>query len=85
VLEAMRRGIPVVTTPQVGAAEIVCKARGGFVVKGDAASLGEAINSLINDSTLSHSMGKLGQRYVLERHTWHHAASQIEALYEGLV
>ena len=85
VLEAMRRGIPVVTTPQVGAAEIVCNARGGLVVDGDPASLGEAINSLINNSVLSDSMGKRGQRYVLEHHTWSHAASQIEALYEGLM
>jgi glycosyltransferase involved in cell wall biosynthesis len=47
VLEAMRRGIPVVVTPEVGAAEIVANAEGGLVVSGDPEPLGHAIGPKI--------------------------------------
>src|SRR5262249_29381350 len=46
VLEAMRRGVPVIVTPEVGAAEIVRNAGGGLVVDGEAGPLGEAISRL---------------------------------------
>ena len=36
VLEAMRRRVPVVVTPEVGAAEIVRESAGGIVVQGNA-------------------------------------------------
>jgi glycosyltransferase involved in cell wall biosynthesis len=36
VLEAMRRRVPVVVTPEVGVADIVRESRGGLVVAGDA-------------------------------------------------
>ena len=36
VLEAMRRRVPVVVTPEVGAAEIVRQSGGGIVAQGDA-------------------------------------------------
>src|SRR5215813_14493634 len=43
VLEAMQRGVPVVVTPEVGAAEIVRESGGGIVVAGDPEPLGAAI------------------------------------------
>ena len=43
VLEAMRRRVPVVVTPEVGAAEIVRQSGAGIVAQGDAETLGAAI------------------------------------------
>jgi glycosyltransferase involved in cell wall biosynthesis len=84
VLEAMQRGVPVVVTPEVGAAEIVRQAGGGMVVQGDPEPLGEAINRLINDPALARSLGEAGRRYVLEHCAWPRIAAQMEALYERL-
>ena len=85
VLEAMRRGLPVVVTHEVGAAEIVEEANGGIVVSGDANQLSEAISRLSENSALAQAMGKVGQRYVLEHYGWPHVAAQMEALYESLI
>src|SRR5215831_14403262 len=64
VLEAMQRGVPVVVTPEVGAAEIVSKSGGGIVVSGDPEPLGAAIVRLVTDPALSRSMGESGKRHV---------------------
>jgi glycosyltransferase involved in cell wall biosynthesis len=84
VLEAMQRGLPVVVTPEVGAAMIVRDARGGIVVQGDPKPLGDTINRLLNDPTLARGMGESGRRYVLENCAWTRIAAQMEALYESL-
>jgi glycosyltransferase involved in cell wall biosynthesis len=83
VLEAMRRGVPVVVTPEVGAAEIVRKAGSGLVVAGDAEPLGSAIRSLTGDFGLSQSMGEAGRRYAAAHFTWGHIAAQMEQLYNS--
>jgi glycosyltransferase involved in cell wall biosynthesis len=85
VLEAMQRGVPVVVTPEVGAAEIVREARGGVVVNGDPEPLGEVISQLINDPILAKAMGDAGRRHVLARYGWPCIAAQMEALYECLM
>src|SRR5262249_40463566 len=84
VIEAMRRGVPVIVTPEVGAAEIVRNARGGLVVEGEAGPLGKAISQLTNDRGLARAMGEAGQRYVVEHYAWPCIAAQMEGLYEGL-
>ena len=84
VLEAMRRGVPVVVTPEVGAAEIVRKAGSGLVVTGDAEPLGSAIRLLTTDLGLSQSMGEAGRRYATAHFTWDHIAAQMEQLYNNI-
>lgn len=84
VLEAMRRSLPVIVTPEVGAAEIVKRADGGIVVQGDPEQLSGAINLLSDDAGLAAAMGKAGQRYVLEHYGWSQIAAQMEHLYESL-
>ena len=84
VLEAMQRGVPVVVTPEVGAAEGVGKSGSGLVVAGDAEPLGAAICRLTKDLTLARSMGEAGQRHAMAHYTWAHIAVQMEALYESL-
>jgi glycosyltransferase involved in cell wall biosynthesis len=84
VLEAMQRCVPVVVTPEVGAAEIVRESGGGIVVAGDPEPLGAAICRLTADLGLARSMGEAGRRHATAYYSWHHIAAQMEALYESL-
>jgi glycosyltransferase involved in cell wall biosynthesis len=83
VLEAMRRGLPVVVTPEVGAAEIVRESGAGFVVAGEPELLSSAIRLLIADLDLARSMGDAGRQHAA-RFTWDHVAMQMEDLYNSL-
>ena len=83
VLEAMRRRVPVVVTPEVGAAEIVRKSGGGLVVAGDPISLSAAICQLTSDIDLARSMGLAGQRHAMAHYSWPSIAVRMENLYES--
>ena len=84
VLEAMRRGVPVVVTPEVGAAEIVQQSGGGIVAQGDAEALGAAIAHLVDNPDFARSMGEAGQRHVMRHYTWAGMSALMEELYESL-
>jgi glycosyltransferase involved in cell wall biosynthesis len=84
VLEAMQSGRPVVVTPEVGAAEIVCAAGGGVIADGDPASFGAAIDRLLADRALADAMGAAGRRYVCANLSWARVAADMEALYEAI-
>jgi glycosyltransferase involved in cell wall biosynthesis len=84
VLEAMQRGLPVIVTPEVGAAEVVKESGGGLVASGNAQSLGAAIDRLTEDAAKSSAMGELGRRHVSERYGWPSVAARMEALYDEL-
>jgi len=84
VLEAMRRRVPVVVTPEVGAADIVQVSGGGVVVPGDPTPLGAAICRLTSDVNLARSMGEAGQRHAIAHYSWTSIAARMEDLYEGL-
>src|SRR5262249_24008274 len=83
-VEAMQRGVPVVVTPEVGAAEIVRQSRGGLVTPGDPEPLSAAICQLATDLPLARSMGQAGKRHVMLHHSWHQIAARMESLYESL-
>lgn len=85
VLEAMQYARPIVVTPEVGAAEIVRQAGGGWIVDGDPASLGEAIGGLMTESALTRSMGEAGRRHVAAHYDWRTIAARMEALYAGVI
>jgi glycosyltransferase involved in cell wall biosynthesis len=84
VLEAMRRGVPAVVTPEVGAADIVRESGGGLVVAGDPIPLGAAICRLISDMDLARSMGEAGQRHAMAHYSWPSIAVRMGELYESL-
>jgi glycosyltransferase involved in cell wall biosynthesis len=84
VLEALRRGVPVVVTPEVGAADIVRESGGGLVVSGDPIPLGAAICQLISGMDLARSMGEAGQRHAMAHYSWPNIAARMEDLYESL-
>jgi len=84
VLEAMQRGLPVIATPEVGAAEIVIEAKAGLVVRGDAEPLSVAIDQLTETDALAASMGAAGRNHVTEHYGWSRVAAQMEGLYANL-
>jgi glycosyltransferase involved in cell wall biosynthesis len=83
VLEAMRRSVPVIVTPEVGAAEIVRASGAGLVVSGDPEPLSSAIRLLTIDLSLARSMGEAGREYAAAHFSWDQVAAQMEALYNS--
>jgi len=65
VVEAMRRGVPTIVSPEVGASEIVRLSGGGLVVEGNPKVIGQSINQLLGDGLLRSAMGKAGAAYVI--------------------
>lgn len=84
VLEALQRGVPVLVTPEVGAAEVVKECGGGLVVEGDPQSFARAIDWLTEDDARSSAMGEAGRRHVADNYGWQSVAARMEALYEAV-
>src|SRR5262249_18333729 len=84
VLEAMRRRVPVVVTPEVGAAEIVRQSGGGIVAQANAEAFGTAIRQLLDNPNLAGSMGEAGQRHAMTHYTWAGISARMEELYESV-
>jgi glycosyltransferase involved in cell wall biosynthesis len=84
VLEAMQRSLPVVVTPEVGAAEVVRESRGGLVVSGEPEPLARGMSRLLADPALARSLGEAGQRHVVAHYTWARVAYTMERLYQTL-
>jgi glycosyltransferase involved in cell wall biosynthesis len=84
VLEAMRRGVPVVVTPEVGSAEIVRESGAGIVVLGDPEPLSAAIGRFMEDPGLARSMGEAGKGHVMTYYSWARIAACMEDLYANL-
>jgi len=56
-VEAMRRGSPVLVTPEVGVADLVRKSGGGIVVAGEPAAVARGLNLLLADPAASQGNG----------------------------
>jgi glycosyltransferase involved in cell wall biosynthesis len=84
VLEALQRGLPVVVTPEVGAAAVVKESGGGLVVDGAPESLARAIDSLCGNPARALAMGEAGRRQVDRHYLWPNIAERMEALYEDV-
>lgn len=84
VLEAMRRSLPVLVTPEVGAAQILHSANAGLVVPGTPQRLADGINRLISDPALMKRMGTAGHRYAVDRCGWPAVAAEMERFYESV-
>ena len=82
VLEALASQVPVIVTPEVGAAEIVLEADAGFVVPKDPIAIGSRIESLMLDEQAAKRMGTAGQQYVRKNCSWHSVAASMEQLYQ---
>lgn len=85
VLEAMIRAVPVVVTPEVGAAEVVREVQGGLVIDGSPAELAKAINELLISPHKRELMGEMASNLVTDRYSWQGIGRQMEGEYQQLV
>jgi glycosyltransferase involved in cell wall biosynthesis len=84
-LEAMARGLPVVTTLVGGNPEVVEEGATGLLVPpADPGALARAILLLLQDSDRSQRMGQLGRRRVEAQFDVQHMVAAYEAAYQRL-
>ncbi|HEX2641750.1 MAG TPA: glycosyltransferase, partial [Thermoanaerobaculia bacterium] len=84
-LEAMSCARPVLTTPVVGMAGDIDRARAGVLMPpGDSKALAEALAGLLADGPALAAMGERGRRLVEERYTWGRVTEAYEGLFEEL-
>ena len=81
VAEAMIRGLPVVVTERVGAAEIVKASGGGLVARSGPEDFAVAFAGLLASKEQLAAMGAKGAAYARERLTWSGIARRFEDLY----
>lgn len=84
VIEAMRRGVPVITTPQVGTADVVRRSGGGIVTGGEPEALSYALARFINHPALARSMGAAGRSHATAHFGWPDVAERMEKFYAGV-
>jgi glycosyltransferase involved in cell wall biosynthesis len=81
VVEAMVRGVPVVVTAEVGAAEMVAKSVAGIVTRGDAPDFAAGLALLLDSEERRRAMGAAGAAYAREHLTWDGVAQCFGELY----
>jgi glycosyltransferase involved in cell wall biosynthesis len=85
-LEAMAVGLPVVTTPTEGIAEVVKDGVNGLLVPpGESEALATAMRSLAENSARAAALGRAAQQTVCDAYTTDRMAAGIERVYKELV
>ena len=83
--EAMRRGVPVLATPDVGMAEIVREITAGVVVDPSPSGIASGLNSLLSNAAASRTMGEAGRSHVVAHYSWQAVAHRMEELYSSVL
>lgn len=83
VAEAMARGIPVVVTEGVQAADHVRAAGAGYVVPLDVDALADAMSRLLAAPQTRRTMGEAGREYARRTFAWGSITDRIEQLYRA--
>ena len=79
--EAMRRGVPVLATPNVGMSEIVRESGAGRVVDATPASIAAGIAAMLGDPAGTRAMGEAGRAHVVAHYGWRTIARRMADLY----
>jgi glycosyltransferase involved in cell wall biosynthesis len=82
--EAMRRGVPVLATPDVGMSEIVREADAGLVVEPTPAAIAAGLRAMFADAERCRRQGDAGQRHVIDHYGWPAVARRMTALYRSI-
>lgn len=83
--EAMRRGLPVLATPDVGMSEIVRDIGAGLVVDPSADGIAAGLNALLSDSAKSRAMGEVGRQHVIANYGWPSVARRMDGVYRSIL
>jgi glycosyltransferase involved in cell wall biosynthesis len=85
-LEAMRAGLPIVTSDVGGVREVIVDGETGFLVdRGDVAMLRDRLQRLLSDPELRNKMGKAGRKRYLEHFTVERMLDQTLQVYENAI
>ncbi|WP_425066188.1 glycosyltransferase [Reyranella sp.] len=82
--EAMRRGLPVVATPDVGMSEIVRDTQAGLVVDPTPSAIAAGVRALFADPELCRRQGQAGRRHVIDHYGWPAVARRMAELYRSI-
>lgn len=83
VTEAMARGLPVVVSQEVQAAEHVTAAGAGRVVPLQVGALAASMDELLGDPAVCLTLGERGRKYVRDNLTWERVAGAISGMYRS--
>ena len=83
--EAMRRGLPVLATPDVGMSEIVREIGAGCVIDPAPASIAAELATMMSDAAGSRAMGEAGRAHVAAHCGWPSVARRMVGLYTSVV
>ncbi len=83
--EAMRRGLPVLATPDVGMSEIVRESGAGCVVDPTPASIAAELAVMLSDAAGSAAMGEAGRAHVAAHYGWSSVARRMAGLYASVL
>lgn len=84
-LEGMAHGIPVITTPGVGASELLEKHDCGLVCDGSSKQFSQAMARMLGEESLAAEMGQRGTEAVRQHYLWRSIALEFEHEYSELV
>ena len=85
VVEAWAAGCPAIVTPEVGLADYIREAGGGWVVEGHPAALGRQLQTACADPELCARTGRVGRMLVEQDFTWSAVAQKMEAAYTSII
>ena len=83
--EAMRRGLPVLATPDVGMSEIVAEAEAGVIVDPSPEGIASGLAALLQDRTAGRSMGERGRALVIAEYGWNAVAGRMTEVYRAAI
>jgi glycosyltransferase involved in cell wall biosynthesis len=83
--EAMRRGLPVLATPDVGMSEIVAKAEAGVIVDPSPDGIARGLATLLHDRDASRAMGERGRTLVIAEYGWDAVAARMIEVYRAAI
>lgn len=83
--EAMRRGLPVLTTADVGMSEIVRQASAGMIVDPVPAAIARGLEAMLADEAERHAMGRRGCEFVVGNYGWDMVATRMTDLYRSAI
>ncbi len=86
ILEAMAKGIPVITTPVGAIPDLVIQDQTGIMVPaGDAVSLASALASLVNNSGKRLQMGQKARQKIISEFTVLHCTQNVIGIYKQIL
>jgi glycosyltransferase involved in cell wall biosynthesis len=83
--EAMRRGLAVLTTADVGMSEIVREAEAGVIVDPTPQAIGLGLEALLGDAAARRAMGHRGRDLVVGNYGWGRVATRMTDLYRSAI